>query len=1006
MQGSSRSLVRALEAAFADKESSKLSDDDLRTTINEYLAKHNTYTTIRQSSFNIHEELYRLYNAHVKPSNKLEQEIKFVDVLTQVCGVFNEAEINLWISTYLKSTIDSAGYNMTFVSDSRKFIEKVLTEYTATECDHLNDIHQHCAVSLAQQLLDIYLNEDVLVSKMKLDVTGEKSVTQTHHERIRFIRSNCAKLLLNYGMKNINQYCNLLNQSILNTDHRFEAIILLGYLINSDVEHSSYADVSAVVETDLFQSLLRCLLFDLDPTIVHCALNDLLMLMPRANTTLGKYLSDILSVYVRITNWMDEGEPKQDRSLLNAIAIDTGSWRIASPFEAIVETSFNYHYLCTLIYGLFYFNFASFICDPIVYLSNHLPTVVSVELSHSQVSKESDPLTRAIRITKQLVQTFHVHPKYWIKSDLADELNHPVSWLPENASTEDIALACFAFSSDIVAKNDEPVSPQSPHAISVGGGTLSRSSSSAGPMYFQANGPSKQLMKSRLSRYRKSSIVPTHLAFNNTQEENESKLKDLGFTDEYEDRRSDVPGATTPTSPKQTHGNLATDLLHDHERLFTKVKHNRSHDQGSHSTRTNSLDPITTSTDQGSDKSKSELRLGHPLSSPTTTLEASSVFKDSSITSSIVASGDNITLHNSDNGRSQSSFNELNGNGTIIDFYQRELLLFKNELEFSSYMQHLNKHLYLREKNVEDSDVEPHSRRLEEESTLVMVVEGVKNEWKEKQLDFNRQYDLLIAKIAQVESERDKLSTKLLELQQSTETKAREYDELVKEIIPNKDYEIEQLKLKVKTSESGIQELNARHSKDKAKDVSTKELTTSQKSLEDQIYNYKMEHQVLNQQLAQLQHENTNLQTRYNSMISQYESKLEKSKLSLSETLATLTTPFEKRIAELQAVIYKYQTLLEDQTRNSKLATPSLNGAVPIPIIRQNSSNSSGNYSFDHDSGHGNNTMPSRSLAPIQQMVRNGSSNNKNGSGFTNDDDSLPLMRGRGGLQKRTRKFM
>ncbi|CCG22248.1 hypothetical protein CORT_0B05400 [Candida orthopsilosis Co 90-125] len=1019
MSGSSRSLVRALEAVFAEKETSKIPDADLSTTINEYLVKHNNFTTIKQSSYNIHEELYRIYNGYIKPSHKLERENRFLDVLIQVCDVFSDNEVNLWISTYLKSAIDSAGYELTFVANSKKFIEKVLTNYSITECDRLNDLHEKVSITLAQQLLDIYLNEDTVTLKLKLDVGEEQRESQAYHERIRFIRSNCAKLLLEYGQKYTNQYCNLLNQYMQNVDYRLEAIVLLGYLINSDIR-----DTSIVVENDIFQNLLKCLHFDLEPNIVHCALNNLFILIPKVVDKLGRHLSDILLIYLRITSWSNTNEAvsKEDNCLANEFVQCVESWQVALPRspEFNVVVGFNYQYLCTLLYGLFYFNFAAFVCDPLDYLTAHAPSVVSIgslKESNFTLSNRDSPLTRAMTITKQLLGAFLVHPKYWMKDDQVDELNHPTGWLPGDASLEEIAIACLSLNPNILIRNGEASTPiQSSNVVSTVGDPLSRSSSLAGPMYFQANGPAKQLMKSRLLQHRKMSIIPTHLVLDNNHSngvEDEIKFKEFGFTNGQESQVSEASSATSPSSSKQDRHDPVNDLLYDHARLFTTVKHNRLYHQSNFPVRTNSLDPITAIVEQPNEKSKQEMRLGRPMSSPTTNLEASSVFKDNSTTTT-GTNGDASSLHSSTNDPPQSNLNELNANGTIIDFYQRELLLFKNELEFSSYMKHLNKFHYLKvkdEASEDDDNVRSIPIQRNEENAFVKMIDNIKNEWEGKQQDFNRQYDLLTAKIKQLESEKENLSMQLLTLRQSTETNVKEYDELVKSVIPNKDYEIEQLKLKLKTSELEEQKLhtNTYEHTNNATTGTIKELMTTQKSLEDQIYNYKMEHQVLNQQIVQLEQENKELQTRFNSMISQYEAKLEKSKLSLSETLASLTTPFEKKITELQAVIHKYQTLLEEQTRNkltSSSSGASGTGSVPIPIIRQNSSNSSGDYSFGHDNSHGNNTMPSRSMAPIQQMVRNGSGKISTGLNNANDGDSLPLMRGRGGLQKKTRKFM
>lgn len=1025
MLGSSKSLVRALEAVFANKGLPKSVDTDLTTTIEEYLAKHNNYTAIKQSSYNIHEELYRLYNGHIKSSHKLDLENKFLTVLTKVCDVFGENELHLWILTYLKSAIDSAGYDLAFVENSRTFIDKVLVSYSETKCEILTNLHARASSSLAQQLLDIYMREDTLIATMKLNVTDEQRESQAYHERIRFIRSNCTKLLLEYGLKHTDSYCHLLNKYIQHVKFRHEAIVLLGYLVGADVKSGA-----RIVDSDLFKSLLKCLLYDLDPAIVHCALNDLFILIPKSADNLGNYLSDILLVYVRILTWNQITVPRNINTFASESSLDLRSWKIALPYamESGNDVRFNFQYLCTFIYGLFYFNFGAFIRDPLDYLAKHVPSDFSSERLKQwslEVPDKTSPILRAATITKQILGGFLVHPKYCMENDEVKELKSSTSWLPDTASLEEIAVACLSLNPGIFIKENEATTPvQSSYAASIGGGTLSQSSSLAGPMYFQANGPTKQIMKSSALQDRKVSIVPTHLVLDNneTQGTEEVKFKEFGFTNRDLLQVFDTSGITCPSSPKQDQRDLVSDLLYDHERLFTTVKHDKLYHHNNFTGRTGSIDPITSVADHTNEKLKQETRLGRPMSLSATNLEPPSVFEyGNTLSKSVAAAGakdDASTLHNPSNDPSQTSLNKLNGDGSIIDFYQRELLLFKNELEFSSYLKHLNKFHYLKMKegrNQGEDTLYDDLISRDEADEFTKVMNAIKQERSEKQCEFDCQFDLLTTKIEQLESVKRELNEKLLELQQSTKTNHKEYDELVKIVIPNKDYEIEQLKLKLKLTELAGQELKENQSQQPIIPDLTED-TTIQKSLEDQIYNIKVENQILTQQLAQLTQENKDLQLRYNSTMSQYETKLAKTKLSLSETLTSLTSPYDKKITELQAVIHKYQALLEERTRNqmastsSSLSLSTTSGSVPIPIIqRQNSSSSSGNYSFGQDSNHNMNTIPSRSVAPIQHMVRNGSKNSaksSKGLGSISDGDALPLMKGRGGLQKKTRKFM
>lgn len=56
----------------------------------------------------------------------------FLDILKEVLSVFNIDEINLWLRTYLKPALDSAGYFSQFVDKARDLIRKIAINYLQT----------------------------------------------------------------------------------------------------------------------------------------------------------------------------------------------------------------------------------------------------------------------------------------------------------------------------------------------------------------------------------------------------------------------------------------------------------------------------------------------------------------------------------------------------------------------------------------------------------------------------------------------------------------------------------------------------------------------------------------------------------------------------------------------------------------------------------------------------------------------------------------------------------
>ena len=160
MSGSSRSLIKALNEVFESWDDSAGAHwvaspeaTECFTVISQFLERHNTFSIIRQST-SINDELFRIYNSYIEPLSNLQKEYMFLNILRQLLPVLRRDDVMLWVKTYLKPAIDSAGFDFNFVQKSREFIAKVAIDIMPTD-----DIDLRKAVSYTH--LDVYKRQEL-----------------------------------------------------------------------------------------------------------------------------------------------------------------------------------------------------------------------------------------------------------------------------------------------------------------------------------------------------------------------------------------------------------------------------------------------------------------------------------------------------------------------------------------------------------------------------------------------------------------------------------------------------------------------------------------------------------------------------------------------------------------------------------------------------------------------------------------------------------------------------
>lgn len=827
-----------------------------------------------------------------------------------------------------------------------------------------------------------------------------------------------------------------------------------------------------IVKTDLFEGLIKCLHYDLSESVLSASLAVLTMLLPQICNEVSTYVSDLFIVYVRFANWeqFDRHLVNREASVERHISETNLNWRFTVPDATgdptkpkIVFDSVHYG---TILYGLFPLNLSKLCQKPLKYLEKHPPTYIDLnfigvihEESNINFGRFEDSLELNIsEKIKDMYKNLLVHPKFieFDRYTVEEERRNPIKWLLDQLNgdligPEEIALSCLGLNPDIMIHiNGSLVSPENMSSklellgeysdsnmdttSNNNSREASRNSSIGSPVYFSVKEglTNKHLQKTLQNYNRKMSIVPTNLFLDNPdnipQESQEIHFNEVKFNDgkvEEEAEEDNIEnygfGPSLPPSPLLRHTSWKShdplsDLFSSHETLYrpknkttsssSTYLHHHLQDNPEHGKRL--LSGLL------NDKLRSDLNMQRPISSPTTSLETATVHKGSISASSPTSNSPTLT--------------NVSKQGTSLDYYHREVLLLKNELEFSSYMKHLNKFRYirlklnmnkmLREASLHYQAIEHKNNLLqiksleENKSSMHAIIEELRAKLEDDMTLNKNQQNKLIVKLSVLNDENKELSTKLEHLVDENKVMSANLHTLQNETIP-------EITLENATLRNKITELEARQVPEKTDENEPKTILDPPQSnadIDKKIYELKGEILFLNERIGSLIKEVENSQKANESMAKTYEAKLAASKLDVSEGLTSYTSQCEKKILELSTTILKYETLLDE--KNSKIyqlstskpisipGTPASfgrnsNGAIRMPGRSSRTSTSEFNGIYEHNS-----SMDSVNSPPPGPLLQNLYVNYPPTQQRPGTSTPQPIIKGRGGYQKRSKKIM
>lgn len=177
---------------------------------------------------------------------------------------------------------------------------------------------------------------------------------------------------------------------IVQKDYRAQALALLCEFIQSQPPH-----LHKVLETPVFDDILKCLEHDTSTTVVTLAVTALTMILPNVPSSLAPYLPRLFNVYARLLFWDRARSLAAENADLDADGEDgepSPGWDKLTFSSDIDTTSItNLVSFFTILYGLYPINFVDYIRKPQRYLrhAGH-PNADDIEAQPSEIRQKSE----------------------------------------------------------------------------------------------------------------------------------------------------------------------------------------------------------------------------------------------------------------------------------------------------------------------------------------------------------------------------------------------------------------------------------------------------------------------------------------------------------------------------------------------------------------------------------------------------------------------------------------
>lgn len=1018
MLGSSKSLARALSNVYEKWETNFDWINSPSNEIKEVFLVIDAYIKKRASaSAGLNESLKAIHDTYIRSFESISKELFFLEVLIRLVPVLNQDHIKLLLHTYLRPALDSAGFDLVFVEKSRLFLKRIVEESSSLIEQAIPSRVETNSSLVIDSILNIYLGGEKCTGNLLAFESASANVDSTYHnERNLFIDQNASMLLKEMAQKSPLVYFNLLDKYFCVPSTRQKACLLLCQVLSTNG-----SQIKCITSSSLFASLIRCLSFDFNLSIISSALLALLIIIGKISESLARYLPELFYIFGRLSTHKRYARFVNLREMtMTQLLVDFNiNWSIAShdnnslAFKSFLNKDGNFDtlYLLSVLYGLFPLNVLDYAKLPIKYFQSSNPTIIPLHfLTQLEESFLLPIYTYIGERARGFLRKAIIHPNIINRVTSAEELNDPIRWIRvendgKDMGEDEILSACLKLNPDIFLS----VSDNSALSRIVGDAELvSRVLSEFEKVLFPLP-KERKLIGSSLPSSRQS----IGLAQSDGEKSSQGlrldlslpfspKLPSIPFNDNLPSSNggediSSVQFKKIDFAGRSSIG-LELELEDDCKRNSVSSLFSAHEKLNNDKVQVNTNNPLNTDVNHFATGSiQLALKGASDLLSKQLKRDAkvSKISREGSVTTCIA--GEDVI----EAGQSQKS----------IEFYERQILLLQNEVEFLNFVKRLNMLNYMRLKHQINEMIRKSASKLiaEDDDLLVAyndLLSTVKSIEKEKASELSRKNEELTLLKTRVEELKRRLEEMLQKYSDSEANLAISRQIIIKVELDGatRDLELEELKAKSKLAENNNAGASL-HSKDENRE---KELSAAleQVYLDDKskkAFDMEIEVNALRESNKRIATELERSQDSFAYNVQSYEKKIEAMKHDLGEQMRKSMDGYEQKIRELNLVIVKFETLLEE--KNALIMQLSTSRPILIPSISDprvetpekpifRSENSGSKTTIDYFSH-----LPSAPVAPNAYKPSNSASRQSS-------TQSFPIIKGRGGYQKRVKKIM
>ncbi|KAF7903164.1 uncharacterized protein EAF01_006213 [Botrytis porri] len=409
--GSLKDLTKAIKTSVTTSTRLPLPDDLVRI-IHTCLEKHPTHD--ESDATKIQEELLSIYEKDI--CDHPTRFAPFLSILRKLrTSIKGGGRMLQWWDKLCIPVLSHLGEEKGLALEARNTLLDILI-YDEDE-DHLDDTIT-TSDTVAENLISIWLAKC-------------NSIATNLDENSKFIESQLRSILISFGRKRPKNFLTAINQFFVKKDSRILALSLLCEFIRHQPPH-----LHQLLQTPLFENLLRCLQIDTSTRVVSLAMTALIMFLPHIPSSLSKHLPALFNIYSRMLFWDRErkyednsvSDDQDDKSTHSTSSWTKLSYLLDSEDVSVPELL---HYY-TFLYGLYPMNFMSYIRKPQKFLRHQgFPGANEFAVEPMEIRQRSEPFR----------QLHLLHPNFFTMT-IDQELSDTHRWMKSEAS--DVVTECMA----------------------------------------------------------------------------------------------------------------------------------------------------------------------------------------------------------------------------------------------------------------------------------------------------------------------------------------------------------------------------------------------------------------------------------------------------------------------------------------------------------------------------------------------------------------------------------